>query len=117
MTRGIVSAYRIKGSELYKLTGDTYSYRAIIAEMGGVFNKEGKSWTVARKVVDHIRAAIQMRVLVEAHCHRPEEEIVINEGVAKSGSVWLSCSMCDRSMNDAQRVVVLKIIGEHEVDA
>lgn len=114
--RNIVFAHRLKESGLYVLSGDTYRYRETIAKNGGIFRGDTKTWTVAKEVVSMIHAAIQVRVRVAAHCHCPEEEIVLNEGIAKQGFVNLGCSRCDRSIYDGEKVKVLEIMGEEEVD-
>jgi hypothetical protein len=116
MTRGLVFAKRIKGADEYLLYGDTYPYRDRIAKMGGTFRSASKNWRVSRAVVDEIHASVQVLARVAAHCHTPEEILHLNEGVAKGGFVQLSCSLCDRSSWDGDRVAVLEILGEAETE-
>lgn len=114
--RSVVFAHRLKESGFYVLSGDTYGYREIIAKNGGIYRGDTKTWTVAKEVVGMIHASIQVRVRVAAHCHCPEEEIVINKEIAEQGFVNLGCSRCDRSIYNGERVKVLEIIGEEERD-
>lgn len=105
--------YAIVGRLLGLRRTSTWNIREQLKSLGGHWNPQTKQWEdIEESQLEEIDASKQIKVLVDKHCHMPEDYAFVYEDEIVDGRVPVSCPMCDTGFLSGMRAKILKIVGE-----